>query len=45
MGKLLVGLRALPEPNLTKANQLTFDRECWNAGAIALTLMGLIRLS
>ena len=40
-----MGLRSLPEPILTKANQLIFNRECWVAGAIALTVMGLIRLS
>ena len=47
MGKLLVGLRSLSELILTKANQSTFNRECWSAVAvaIALTLMGLIRLS
>ena len=38
-GKLLVGLRALPELILTKANQSTFNMECWSDGMLVLLLL------
>ena len=32
----------MPELILPKANQSTLNRECWVAGAIALTLMAVL---
>ena len=43
-GKLIIGLRALPELILPKANQPTFNRECWVLELLLLLLWGLLGL-